>query len=45
MASYPAARVGELVAAAKGAAAAEGPRIMWLTLGGLFLAGTGIGAI
>jgi len=45
MAPYPAVRIRDLVADAKGAAAAEGPRAMWLTLGGLFLAGTGIGAI
>ena len=45
MASYPAVRVGDLVAHAKGAAAAEGPRTMWLTLGGLFLAGASIGAV
>jgi len=45
MALYPAVRVGDLVADAKGAAAAEDPRTMWLTLGGLFLAGASIGAI
>jgi diguanylate cyclase (GGDEF)-like protein len=45
MAPYPTLRVGDLVAAAKGAAAAEGPRTMWLTLGGLFLAGASIGTI
>jgi len=38
-------RVRDLVASAQGAVAAEDPRTMWLTLGALFLAGAGIGAI
>jgi diguanylate cyclase (GGDEF)-like protein len=45
MAGYPAVPIRGLVADAQGAAAAEGPRTMWLTLGALFLAGAGIGAI
>jgi diguanylate cyclase (GGDEF)-like protein len=45
MGHYSAARVRGLVANAQGAVAGEGPGAMWLSLGALFMAGAGIGAI
>jgi diguanylate cyclase (GGDEF)-like protein len=45
MGRYSLASFRDLVANARGDAAIEGPRTMWLTLAALFMAGAGIGSI